>query len=228
MGNWAYNLFVILQARPLWLGQRSSLRALGAPTPGALPMPGPLPPDGHGMKKGTWSSGSLIVSYSIKADGPNCDWQGTYEEWQANGVWNPCAPSQPVGEVTTSAYYTPDTDPLPLQTPPPAAPAPAAPAPAPAPPVQNVPVPAPVQPPPPTQAAPTGTIPVQNQNIFNPQQLFQPVPVLVPGGQPQPAPKAAPTPAPASLKTGTTVALVAGGLGIVGVAAALIAGGVFK
>lgn len=215
-GNSAYNLFVILQARRLWLGQSDRSWALGA-TPGGLPVPGPLPAD-YSLLKGTWmtSGGLPVISHSSNAAGDECNWEGTYEEWQAAGIWNPCDPSQPPGQVVAVGG----------EEPPPQAVAPAPAAPAPEPPAQFAPQPPPeVQPP---QAGP-GAIPVENPNAFNPPQLLMPVPVLVPGQAPAPvpAPKAAP-PAPAASKSGTTTALVAGGLGIVGVAAALFFGGAFK
>lgn len=218
---------MILRTRPLWLGQSDRSWALGAATPGALPMPGALPSGGTSTLKGTWSNdtpnGLHIISHSRNSVGQDCDWEGTYDDWQANGIWNPCAPSQPPGEVVAVGYTEEDPGQMPPQVVAPAPPAPAPPPPAAAPPQ---PVGAPLTPPPPPPANP-GTIPVQNPNVFNPPPPFTPVPVLVPGAAPATAPKAVPA-VPAASKSGTTTALVAGGLGIVGVAAALFFGGAFK
>lgn len=288
---------MILRARPLWLGQgplgplipliptfpqpnvAGQATAAGQQQPasapgGPLPLPPPIPTDGYGNLQGAWlfvdpDGIQWIIYRGRDANGLDCMNKVSIPAWQSGGIWNPCAPSQPVGDIsplppppqaasgdlnsrardrlsalqnrisalpadlqadplsklaTCQAMINPQGVVLDIgvfacmgnteasvraseQT---AASRPGAP---------PAPNPAPGSPPPGAT-----TIPIQNPSQggwFPP--AFSPLPIQSPG-----IPASAPTPAPASTTgSGTTTALVAGGIGVAGLAAAL-AFGVFK
>ncbi len=220
---------MILKARPLWLGQ------------GVLPTPPPLPAGGVTGQIGSWlvdSGGQQYVrSQGVNLDngGFDCENNMPLAQWQIQGIWNTCMPAQPPGQIdTVSNPWVPPSwaggpaavNPAP---PPPVAPPPVA---APAP----VPGPIPIAPPPPPAFTPAPVAPDNTQNVAPPRPLPvgpQGAPILVtplpPGFNPMPAPPVpgpaqAPITPPASSKSSTTTALVAGGIGIVGVAAAVLVG----
>lgn len=220
---------MILKARPLWLGQ------------GALPTPGPIPPDGTWNKNGSWMTTlqgkPAVLSQSINVtQGSSCSGVLPYDQWQSKGVWNPCLPNQAPGQVDIVPDVPESQNPN-AGTPPAAGTAPAV-TPPPAPgsiPIPPVPppafIPAPGQPDnttPPNGVRPTPS-PVGNPIAVTPLPPgFNPMPVPPPGialpPPPAGAPAAAPPPAPASSSGAGTTALVAGGIGAAGILTAILVG----
>lgn len=247
--NWKYNFPMRpIRAKPLWLGQGAGAGLLPTlptqpavatqPAAGPLPIPGPLPSDGYGDKDGTWlnqnGGQSFVVSHNHNpVTNQDCDYQDTYENWQKSGIWNQCDTNQAPGTVSQVIPPTPVDVPAATTTP---ATTPGATNPG------TTTAPATTTVPP---AA--GGMPVQNPGIVPPdwgsqaQQLpnntqinLPPPPAFFPAANAPAAPVAGapatpqtPVQPPAAPSGPPTAALVAGGVGVVGIAAALFFG-VFK
>lgn len=246
-----------MTAKPLWLGQGAGAGLVPTlptqptvatqPAPGPLPIPGPLPSDGYGDKDGTWlnPNGNLIVSHNHNSTtNQDCDYQDTYENWQKGGVWNQCDVNQAPG--TVSQLAPPPSAATPTSTPPAQTTTPATTPPA------TTSAPGATNPDATTLPPDTGGMPVQNpgmvppdqgiktQPIPKPSQIYIPPPpssafLPIPGAPAAPAAPVAGAPVtlqtpiqpPATPSGPPTAALVAGGVGVAGIAAALFFG-VFK